>query len=135
MSKSAIYTANTSAQSVAVNGLINPGTIIRRFGPNLGLSGNAIQIDGAGYYDIQASFTAAPTAAGNVTVTVFKDGVAVPGATATQSTTAANNPVNISISALVREFCPCCDGLSNLTFVLTGTASSVTNSAIVVEKL
>ena len=135
MSKSAIYTVNTSAQSVAVNGVINPGTVIRRFGPNLGLSGNAIQIDGAGYYDIDASITAAPTAAGTVTVTVYKDGVAIPGATASQSTGTAGNPVNISISSLVREFCPCCDGLSNLTFVLTGTAASVTNVAIVVEKL
>lgn len=135
MSKSAIYTANTSAQNVAVNGIINPGTIIRRFGQNLGLSGNAIQIDGAGYYDIDVSITAAPTAAGNVTVTMLKDGVAIPGATATQSTTAANNPVNLSISSLVREFCPCCDGLSNLTFVLTGTAASISNVAIVVEKL
>ena len=135
MSKSAIYTANTSAQNVAVNGIINPGTIIRRFGQNLGLSGNAIQIDGAGYYDIDVSITAAPTAAGNVTVTMLKDGVVIPGATATQSTTAANNPVNLSISSLVREFCPCCDGLSNLTFVLTGTAASISNVAIVVEKL
>lgn len=135
MSKSAIYVANTSAQNVALNGTINPGSIIRRFGPNLGLSGNAIQIDGAGYYNIQASITAAPTAAGNVTITVFKDGVAVPGATATQSTTAANNPVNVSISSLVREFCPCCDGLSNLTFVLSGTAAAVSNVAIVVEKI
>ena len=135
MSKSAIYIANTSAQNVAVNGIINPGTIIRRFGQNLGLSGNAIQIDGAGYYDIDVSITAAPTAAGNVTVTMLKDGVAIPGATATQSTTAANNPVNLSISSLVREFCPCCDGLSNLTFVLTGTAASISNVAIVVEKL
>lgn len=135
MSKSVIYTANTSAQNVAVNGIINPGTIIRRFGPNLGLSGNAIQIDGAGYYNIEASITAAPTAAGNVTITVFKDGIAIPGATATQSTTTANNPVNLSISSVVREFCPCCDGLSNLTFVLTGTAAAVSNIAVVVEKL
>lgn len=135
MSKSVIYTANTSSQSVAVNGLINPGTVIRRFGPNLALSGNAIQIDGAGYYDIDASFTVAPTTAGNVTISVLKDGVVIPGAVATQSTTADNSPVNISISSLVREFCPCCEGISNLTFMLTGTAASVTNSSIVVEKV
>ena len=135
MSKSAIYTANTSAQNVAVNGVINPGTVIRRYGPNVALSGDAIQIDGAGYYDIDASITAAPTSAGNVTITVFKDGVTIPGATATQSTSVANNPVNISLSSLVREFCSCCDGLSNLTFVLSGTAAAITNVAIVVEKL
>lgn len=135
MSKSIIYTANTSSQNVALNGIIDPGTVIRRFGPNLGLSGNAIQIDGAGYYNIQASFTMAPTAAGNVTITAYKDGVAIPGAIATEATGTANDPINLSISSVVREFCTCCDGLSNLTFVLTGTAAAVTNAAIVVEKL
>ena len=135
MSKSALYAANTSAQNVAVNGIINSGTVIRRYGPNLNLSGNSIQINGAGYYDLDASFTVAPTAAGNVTVTAYLNNVAIPGAIATGSTTTANNPINLSISAIVRQACECCEGLSNINFVLTGTASSVTNSAVVVEKL
>ena len=135
MSKSAIYTANTTAQNVAVNGLINPGTVIRRYGCNIHMSGNSINIAGTGYYDIDASFTLAPTAAGNVTVTVYKNGVAIPGATATASTSTANNPVNLSISSLVREYCPCADDISNLTFVLSGTAAAISNVAIVVEKL
>lgn len=135
MSKSAIYTANQSAQNVAINGVINLGSIIRRFGPNLNLSGDAISLSGAGYYDIDASFTLAPTAAGNVTITVYKDNIAVPGATATETAAAANDIINLNISSLVREACQCCEGISNLTFVLTGTAASVTNSAVVVEKL
>ena len=135
MSKSAIYTANTSTQSVAVDGIINPGTIIRRYGPNVNLSGNAIQISGAGYYDIDASFTVAPTAAGSVTVTAYLNNVAIPGATTSGSVSTASNPLTLSISSLVKEGCPCCEGLSTLTFVLTGTASTVSNSAIVVEKL
>jgi hypothetical protein len=135
MSKSAIYTANTTAQNVAVNGLINPGTVIRRFGCNVHLSGSSINITGTGYYDVDLSMTAAPTAAGNVIVTMYKDGVAIPGATATASTSTANNPVNLSLSCLVREYCPCADDSSNLTFVLSGTAASVTNVAIVVEKI
>lgn len=135
MSKSAIYTANTTAQNVAVNGSINPGTVIRRFGCNIHMSGNAINVTGTGYYDIDANFTIAPTAVGNVTVTMYKDGTEVPGATATASTSTANNPVNLSISCLVREYCPCADDSSNLTFVLSGTAASISNVAIVVEKL
>ena len=135
MSKSAIYTVNQSAQNIAVNGVLNLGSIIRRFGPNINLSGNAIQISGAGYYDINASITLAPSAAGNVTITAFVDNVAIPGATATATASAANDPINISISSLFREGCPCCNGVSNLTFVLTGTASSVTNISVVVEKL
>ena len=133
MSKSVIYVANQSAQNVAVNGIINPGTIIRRFGPNLNLSGNAIQSCGSGYYELSSSITVAPTAIGNVTVTAFKDGVAIPGATATGSVSTANNPVNLNIECLIRECC--CDSISSITFILTGTASSVTNIATTVEKL
>ena len=135
MSRTAIYTANTSAQNVAVNGVISPGTIVRRFGQGLGLSGNAVQISCPGYYDIDASITVAPTAIGNVTVSLLKDGVPVQGATATAAVATANDPTNLKISSLIRENCACCEGLSNLTFVLTGTASSVTNIAVVAEKI
>ena len=135
MSKSAIYTVNSATQSVAVNGNISLGSIIRRFGPNLNLNGNAITVAGAGYYDLDVSATVAPTAAGNVTITALKDGVAIPGAIATGSTTTAGNPINLSISSLIREACPCCDSLSSITFVLTGSAASVTNMAVVVEKI
>ena len=135
MSKSALYAANTSAQNIAVNGNINPGTVIRRYGPNVNLSGSAIQISGAGYYEIDASFTAAPTTVGNVTITAFLNNVAIPGGTATESVSTANDSANLAINCIVRQPCECCEGISNLTFVLTGTASSVTNTAIVVEKL
>lgn len=135
MSKSAIFTANSTAQNVAVNGLINPGTVIRRFGCNVHMSGNAINITGTGYYDVDANVTVAPTTAGNVTITLFKDGVAIPGASATETATAANDIINLSLSCLVREYCPCSDDSSNLTLVLTGTAASVTNVALVVEKI
>ena len=134
MSKSAIYTANTTSQSILENGLINPGTVIRRFGCNIHMSGNAINITGTGYYDIDATFDVAPTEVGEVTITVYKDGAVIPGATATE-TAAAGDTVNLNISALVREYCPCADDSSNLTFVLTGGAATITNSAIVVEKL
>ena len=135
MSKSAIYTVNSSAQNVAVNGTLNLGSMIRRFGPNLNLAGDAIQIAGAGYYDVEASITLAPTASGDVTVTAFLDNIQIPGGTATGSVSAADNPVNLSISSLVRQSCQCCEGLTNLTFVLTGTAAAVTNVAVVVEKI
>ena len=134
MSKSLIYTANTSSQSVALNGIINPGTVVRRFGPNLTLSGNAIQIAGAGYYDIDTSFTVAPTAAGEVTITAYLDNVAIPGASATGTVATADDYITLPVTAVFRQPCECWEGLSSLTFVLTGTAANVTNSAIVVEK-
>jgi len=132
MSKSAIYVANTGNQVLDVDSQINPGSIVRRFGCNLDLTGNGIVISGTGYYDFDVSVTVTPTAAGVVTVTLYKDGVAIPGATASDYNT-AGNPVNVSISTLIREFC--CDSASVITFVLTGSASTVNNIAIVAEKV
>lgn len=131
--KSAIYTANSTATVTAVGSTIPFGSIIRRFGQNIDLSGTAINICGRGYYDVDISVTANATAAGTVTVTLFKDGVAVPGATASATAPAAGDAVNLSIEALVREMC--CDNTSTLTLVLTGAAATVTNVAAVVEKL
>lgn len=137
MSKAAIYVVNNSTQEVADNGIINPGTIIRRFGPGVGVSGNGIQVDGTGYYSLNTSITLAPTDIGEVTVTVFKNGIAIPGATATTTVAAANDIVNLSIDALIRET-GCCyynNGPASLTFVVTGVDVSVTNIASVVIKL
>ena len=135
MSKSLIYVVNTSTQNVLVNGIITPGTIIRRFGQNLGLSGNGIQISGPGYYKIEGSFTLAPTAAGEITVTAYLDGVEIPGVVATETAGTEGDFINLSVVGVIKEGCPCCDGLKTLTFVLSDTAASVTNSSIVVEKI
>lgn len=131
--KSAIYTANTATQAVAIGGGLALGTIIRRFGCAINLNGNGINLSDPGYYDVDVSVTAAPTAAGTVTVTLFQDGVAVPGAVSSVTTTAAADAVTLSISALVRVLCNAAS--STLTLVLTGAASSVTNVAVVVEKV
>ena len=135
MSKSAIYTANTSEQNVPSDGTINLGTIIRRYGPNVNLSGNAIQISGVGYYDIDANFTVAPTeAASEITISLLKNGVLVPGASATFYVETENTSVTIPISSLVREFC-CYEEISSLTFIVSGAPAVVSNVAVVVEKL
>lgn len=133
--KSAIFTANTAAQAVPVGGTLALGSIIRRYGCDLNLNGNSITINGcndAGYYDVKASVTAAPTAAGTVTVTLFRNGVAIPGATAAAAA-AAGSPVALPIAALVREFCRGDD--SALTLVLSGAAATVSNVAVVVERI
>ena len=132
MSKSAIYTANTSAQAVAIGGTVNLGSVVRRFGCAIDLSGNAITIDECGYYDINISATVEPTAIGTVTLTLLNNGVEVTGATASEVVSAANDPASLSFESVVRVFC---GNSSALTVVLTGTASNVSNIAVVVTKL
>ena len=130
--KSALYAAMQTPTAVAVDGVIPLGSLIRRYGCDVALNGNAVNITGAGYYDVDASVTVSPAAAGTVTVTLYKDGVAVPGATASE-TAAANGTVDLNIPALVRQVC--CEAGSALTLVLTGVAATVNNVALRVQRI
>lgn len=130
--KSALYAAMQTPSAVAVGGVIPLGSLIRRYGCDVSLNGNAVNITGAGYYDVDASVTVTPAAAGTVTITLYKDGVAVPGATASE-TAAANGTVDLSIPALVRQVC--CAAGSALTLVLTGVAATVDNVALRVQRI
>lgn len=140
--KSALYTANTSPISLDLTvaqptATLPLGTTIRRFGCNTKLSGNGILIDGEGYYDVDASVTLTPAAAGDYTVTLYRDGVAVPGATQT-ITAAAAASIAFNIPSLVRL--QCCNSSASLTLVLSTTATLpatvvVNNVGVVVEKI
>jgi hypothetical protein len=123
MSKSLIQTINPSSQAVAVDGIIPLGSVLRRFGCNLRLSGNAIEVEGEGYYTIDCDVTAVPTAAGDVTIALYADGVPIAGATATGTGT-AGAPITLPISTTIRRIC--C-GATSITCVLTAGAGNVTN--------
>lgn len=112
------------------------GATVRRFGCNAVLSGNGVLLKGQGYFDADAGVTFTPTAAGAYTVTLFKDGVAVPGATQT-ITAAAAGTVSVDIPAIVRNQCR--DSTSTLTLVIASATVPVTvtidDTAVVVTKL
>ena len=133
MSKSAIYTTNTTAPTIAVDGIIPVGTTTRRYGCNIRQDGNAITICGQGYYLVNVSATVTPTAAGTVSVTAQKDGVDIVGATGSETVAAVSNAANISITAIVRNACGCDSSI--LSFILGGVAAVVDNFAVTVEKL
>ena len=132
MSKSAIYTTNVSAPTVAVGGIVPFGTTTRRYGCNIRQDGNAITLCGQGYYLVNISATLAPTAAGTVSLTAQKDGVDIIGATASQ-TVAAAGIANLDITAIVRNVCGCESSL--LSLILGGVEAVVNNLAVTVEKL
>lgn len=130
--KSAIYTTLTTPATVLAGGTIPLGSISRRYGCNIDLNGNGINICEPGYYDVDASITVLPTAAGAITATLLNNGVPVPGATATGTAAAAGNAVNLSISALIRQMCHC--GIGTLTVALSA-AGTVNNMAMRVERI
>ena len=140
--RSAIYTANTSASVITLTAAqpaatLPLGTTIRRFGRCIQLSGNGILVEGEGYYDVDASTTLTADVAGDYTLTLFKDGVVVPGATQTV-TAAAAAVIAFNIPALVRL--QCCDSSAALSLVLTTAATlpatvTLNNVGVVVEKI
>lgn len=132
MGKSLIQVANQSTQTVAANSIINLGSTQRRYGCNLRMSGNGIEVNGEGYYKIDASVSVAPTAAGNVTVAVYNNGIQIPGAIA-YTTGTAGDPISVALVATIRQGC-CCDSADNLTLVLIEGAGEVTNVSLRVEK-
>ncbi len=133
MSKSAIYTTNTSKPTVAVGGAVPVGVTTRRFGCNIKQDGNTITLCGQGYYLVNVSATVAPTAAGAVSLTAQKDGVEIIGATAAATATGASDELNLSITALIRNACGCESSI--LSLVLGGTEAVVNNLSVVAEKL
>lgn len=131
MARSLIQVANQSTQAVADNSIIQLGSTQRRFGCNLRLSGNGIEVAGEGYYTVDASVSVAPTAAGAVTVAVYNNGVQIPGAIA-YTTGTAGDPINVAINTTIRQ--RCCDDADNLTLVLEEGAGDVLNVSMRVVK-
>ena len=134
MGRSLIQTINQSEQTVAENGVLSLGTVQRRYGKDLRLSGNGIEATGTGYFTATASVSLAPTAAGAATVALFDNGVQVPGAIAYGTAAAAGDPVNIAIVSTIRRGC-CCAGADNLTLVVVEGAGTAQNVSLrVVEE-
>lgn len=122
-----IHVVNQSTQSVAENSVISLGSVQHRCGCNARLSGNALEIDGQGYYKIDAVVSAAPTAEGEVSVALYDNGVQVPGAIAYAQSGAAEY-VTLPIIATIRK--TCCSNTSTLTLVLLAGAGTVKNVAV-----
>lgn len=140
MSRSLLQVVNQTIQAVpAVTAgntpaILNLGTAVHGYGCNARLSGNAIRIDGQGYYKVDAAITISPTAAGSVVVALYDGNDQVDGAITYATVTTANNTVTVPIIATIKKGCNC-DGAGSLTLrVISGVASNVLNVAVRVEK-
>lgn len=134
MSKSLIQTANTSPSDLLEGSTIPLGTVLRRFGCNCRLSGNAVEIEGSGYYTISGTVTLTPNAIGNVSIEVLENTQTIAGATVTGSVATVGNSVTLPVETTVRLGC-CCVGASQLSLVLTEGASTLESVSLRVEKV
>ena len=131
MSKAILYGVNSNPQTVIVGDRVNFGSIVRRYGSNLNMTGGEVYVTGEGYYAIDASATIVAGAAGIVTVTLLKDGSVIPGAGAS-ATVADGDTVTLNIPAcVIRQKC-CCE--STISAVISGVIGQIINATILVEK-
>lgn len=130
--KSILYAVNQSSEALLTGSVIPMGTTVRRYGQNIAVSGDGALIAGGGYYDVDVTLNITATEPGTITVQLFNDGVAVPGAIASASAL-ANDIVNLSLNGVIRLMC--CDSTGTLTLGLTGIGATVTNVSTVIEKL
>ena len=90
-----------------------------------------------GYYYITFNTTFTTEATGNVTVELRNGGVAVPGATGTETIATVGNEASIAFNTIVKVLPSCCaiDNTATLTFVVDGVAVDATTAAVQITKL
>lgn len=133
-----ISSYNNTSQEVAINGLLTFTTDRILTGCTATRNGQTFQLNKPGYYHVTFNADgAATTAVGDIVVVLQNNGVAVPGAIATFTTTVADDATNLAFSTIIRVPPSCCavDNTANLTLVNTGVAATYTNVNINITKL
>ena len=133
-----ISSYNNTSQEVAINGLLTFTTDRILTGCTATRNGQTFQSNKPGYYYVTFNADgAATTAVGDIVVVLQNNGVAVPGAIATFTTTVADDATNLAFSTIIRVPPSCCavDNTANLTLVNTGVAATYTNVNINITKL
>lgn len=135
MSKAFAFISNTNTQDLTSGANVAPGNAQHGFGGCgcgyiIQVSGNNINLRSSGYYNVSVSALVTDSAAGNVTLSLYQDGVLV--AQGIESIATASDPANIAFPAGVKVNCN-----STLTLVVTTTAGnpSINGLYITVEKL
>ena len=102
---SLIYMTTTTPVDVASGGQI-PFSVTRRTGCAIQNGDNSIILKKPGYYSINATVTFAADAAGDVTVELQKNNVAIPGMTASVTAVTPDTDLyTLNITGILRVFC------------------------------
>ena len=133
-----ISSYNTTSQAVTTNGTLTFTTDRILTGCTATRNGATFQLNKPGYYYVTFNATASATdTVGLLTVELYNNGVAVPGAEASTTTTVVGNVSNYAFSTIVRVPPSCCmvDNTARLTVVNTGVDATYTNVNINITKL
>lgn len=141
-------TRNTTSQDVVASGIVDLGSTYRRYCrknecgvSTFALNGDAISLQQSGVYKVTVSATFTAPVAGDVTLQLYENGVAIPGALATETITTSTTEFR-SVSFDIYVLVDSANILGNwstltkdLTVVNTGVASTITNIVVDVLKV
>ena len=133
-----ISSYNTTTQAVATGDLLTFTTDRILTGCTATRNGQTFQLNKPGYYYVTFNaIAAATTTVGELTVELQNNGVVVPGAVSTYTTTTAGDNASYAFSTIIRVPPSCCavDNTARLTLVNSGVDATYTNVNINITKL
>lgn len=134
--KSAVETYNTATQALTITpaplGLT--GTVLTNTGVSLDPEQAAVKINNAGLYRASANIQALASAAGNIVIAMYLDGVLLPETQRTV-TAAANDTVSVTTNMLRSVPCSCnTHTLQLYGWVVGAAAAEVTFAQLAIVK-
>ena len=133
-----ISSYNITSQAILTDGLLTFTTDRILTGCTATRDGATFQLNKPGYYYVTFNADAAATEAlGVLSMELQNNGVAVPGAEASSTTTVAGNISNYAFSTIIRVLpsCAMVDNTAKLTVVNTGVDATYSNVNINITKL
>lgn len=128
---------NNASQSVASGGTISmPVTKILKGTSATSNGGTGVKLNRSGYYDITFDVSGIVTGGGDLVVSLYANGVAIPDANASQYSTTGQSG-SLTINTIVQRLPDCCavDNEIAITAVLTGGAATISHASLKATKL
>ena len=132
---SLIFKVTTTPATILAGGILPLTTIARRRGRLITSENDSISLNAPGYYKVTVTVTASGSEAGDIVLNVLKNGIEIPGLTASETITTATTELRtLTISGTVRVLCG--EGSAVLTLVNASTIGITTsNISVAVEYL
>lgn len=140
-------TKNFASQTVEANEIVSLGSVYRRYCKRVNglrtfdFDSTEVILQSTGVYHITATAVASATASGNVTLSLYENGLAIPGAFSTETITTPTTELRtftIDYYVLVDSTCVLgCNSVVNKSISLVNTGVEAVYSSVVlnVEKV
>lgn len=126
--------ANITTATAVTAGTDIPLNLIFNTNCRTGINGNRIRINSCGAYDVDALFNITGVAAGDVSLQMFNNGVAIPDAVASATSTATTDLITLNLTDIIRAVKNNLGTEIALSFRLSA-AATVNNAIVTVQRI